>query len=120
MAIPPKMPPGMNIGESFSPSIKKANSPANKGMKSEIVAVTTAGKRFDAIAKPIVGMAVESTPRPTNTSSACPFRLSYPEGAGAKPTINARMTLPEVNVSKDTPIVSGAAPRSARIRYIQA
>jgi hypothetical protein len=40
--------PGMAVDGTFSPRIKYANALANSGMRSEIVAVTTGGSRFDA------------------------------------------------------------------------
>jgi len=43
--------PGIVVTGTFSPSITNANAPANTGIRSEIVAVTTDGNRSEAKAK---------------------------------------------------------------------
>ena len=48
--------PGMAVNGTLSPSIRYANPPANNGISSEIVAVTTGGNRFDAKANAKLGL----------------------------------------------------------------
>jgi hypothetical protein len=118
MIIPIKMSalPGIAVGGVFSPSIMNANVPANSGIRSEIDAVTTGGKRFDAKANAKLGIAVHNTPRPRNISRLLPLSAFEESVFAMKHCAPVNTTLPKAKVMKVTLEGSGAAPFFAKWR----
>ena len=102
----------------ISSSIRKANSPANIGMKSEIVDVIIAGKCFDATANPIVGIAVDNIPSPKKGNMALLSMCLNSNDIDVEKTINVKVIVPSANVSMDIPIVSGAVLFLLRLLYV--
>ena len=101
--------PGMAVNGTFSPSVRYANAPANNGIGSEIVAVTTGGNRFDAKANTKLGIAVHRILRATSNSKLLPRTASAGIGAGISDIRASSMVLPETKVMKVTLEGSGAA-----------
>ena len=87
--------PGIAVDGTFSPSIRNANAPANSGIRSEIVAVTTDGNRSEAKAKAKLGIAVQSIARPRKISTL--DTLNAPVEVVVRNThqIAVRTTLPQ-------------------------
>jgi len=100
----------MAVDGTFSLSITYANAPANNGMRSEIVAVTTGGNRFDAKANAKLGIAVHRTARPTTKSRLVRRNTSGGIVAGVTHTIATSTALPKTKVMKLTLMGSGAKP----------
>jgi hypothetical protein len=105
--------PGIAVNGTFSPSITYANAPANNGIRSEIVAVTTGGNRFDVKANAKLGTAVHRILRATNNSNLLPRKASGGIGAGISDMSAISMLLPKRKVMKVTLEGSGAASFSA-------
>src|SRR5215469_3882160 len=99
----------MAVNGTFSPSIRYANAAANNGIRSEIVAVTTGGNRFDAKANAKLGSAVHRTLRATSNSNLLPRKASAGIGAGISDISAISMVLPKRKVMKATLEGSGAA-----------
>ena len=93
--------PGMAVDGTFSPSIRNANAPANSGIRSEIVAVTTDGKRSEAKANAKLGIAVQSIARPRKISTL--DMLNAPVEVVVRNThqIAVRTTLPKTRHQSD-------------------
>ena len=102
--------PGMVVGGTLSPSITYANTPANSGIRSEIVDVTTGGNLSDAKAKAKLGIAVQSTARPRNIAKLLPVNVSEENVAGTKHIVPINTALPRTKVRKVTLVGSGATP----------
>ena len=106
----------MAVKGTFSPSIRYANAPANNGIRSEIVAVTTAGNRFDAKAKVKLGIAVHKTLRATSNSKLLRCKAYAGIAAGIGDTRAISTALPKTKVMKVTLEASGAASIFANSR----
>ena len=101
--------PGMAVNGTFSPSIRYANPPANNGMSSETVAVTTGGKCFDAKANAKLGIAVHKTLRATSNNKLLPCKASAGIATRISATSAISAALPKTKVMKVTLKGSGAA-----------
>src|SRR5258708_31176514 len=109
--------PGIADGGTFSPSITNANAPANSGMRSEIVAVTTDGNRSEAKAKAKLGIAVQNIARPTRMRRLVLLNASKEIVVGTMYTVAISAILPKAKVMKVTLVGSGATRLFAMSRY---
>jgi len=106
----------MAVNGTVSPSIRYANPPANNGISSEIVAVTTGGNRFDAKANAKLGIAVDKKLRAKSNSKLRPCEASAGVVAGVRDTSAISGAVPKAKVMKVTLEGSGAAPFCAICR----
>ena len=112
--------PGIAVDETFSPSMTNANAPANRGINSEIVAVTTDGNRSEAKANAKLGIAVQSIARHRKISRLVPPNASKETVVRTTHPIAIRATLPKAKVIKVTLVDSGAcgfSPHAGKDRH---